>query len=102
MDPGYVQLVGCLDHYETGTGYLVLPVVGFVRPGFELILDEFEVADVFEVPLSFLLDAGNHKTAIHKVRGMDLRFHVIEYQKRYIWGATAGMLMNFYHRMQAL
>lgn len=102
MEPDYVKVAGCLDHYETGTGYLVLPVVGFVRPGFQLVLDEFEVADVFEVPLSFLLDADNHRTAIHRVRGMDLSFHVIEYQNRYIWGATAGMLMNFYQRMQAL
>ncbi len=102
MDPDYVQIVGCLDHYETGTGYLVLPVVGFVRPGFQLVLDEFEVADVFEVPLSFLLDADNHRTAIHRVRDMDLSFHVIEYEKRYIWGATAGMLMNFYQRIRAL
>ena len=102
MDPDYVQVAGCLDHYETGTGYLVLPVVGFVRPGFQLVLDEFEVADAFEVPLSFLLDANNHRTAIHRVRDMDLSFHVIEYENRYIWGATAGMIMNFYQRIQAL
>ena len=102
MDPDYVQVAGCLDHYETGTGYLVLPVVGFVRPGFQLVLDEFEVADAFEVPLSFLLDANKHRTAIHRVRDMDLSFHVIEYENRYIWGATAGMIMNFYQRIQAL
>ena len=102
MDPDYVQVAGCLDHYETGTGYLVLPVVGFVRPGFQLVLDEFEVADAFEVPLSFLLDANNHRTAIHRVRDMDLSFHAIEYENRYIWGATAGMIMNFYQRIQAL
>ena len=63
------------------------------------VVDAFEVAEVFEVPLSFILDLRNHRTENHWVRGAHRRFHVFEYRNRYIWGATAGMLMNFYRRL---
>jgi 8-oxo-dGTP pyrophosphatase MutT (NUDIX family) len=96
----FVNVVGYLDSYATGTGFLVTPVVGLVSPGFSLSLDAFEVAEVFEVPLAFLLDAGNYRRERIQVRTGKRWFHVIEYEDRYIWGATAGMLMNLYEKLR--
>jgi len=77
-------------------------VVSIVEPGFTLTLDAFEVADAFEVPLSFLLDPDNHQIHSRIRYGERRRYYVFEYGDRYIWGATAGMLMNFYRRLQGL
>jgi 8-oxo-dGTP pyrophosphatase MutT (NUDIX family) len=96
----FIDVVGYLDPYETGTGFLVTPVVGLVSPGFTLELDTFEVAEVFEVPLAFILDPANHRQDYLEVRGGRRRFYVIEYEHRYIWGATAGMLMNLYQKLR--
>ncbi len=101
IGPDYVDVAGYLDSYETVTGYLVAPVVGFVREGFRLRPDRFEVADVFEVPLAFLLDPDNHQMHSRHVRGQDRHFYVFEYGARYIWGATAGMLMNLCRRLRS-
>jgi 8-oxo-dGTP pyrophosphatase MutT (NUDIX family) len=97
---GFVDVVGLLDDYETVTRYRVTPVVGFVTPGFTLTLDEFEVAEVFEVPLSFLLDPGNHRTDHFMRDGVRRRFYAFDYEGKYIWGATAGMFMSFYRRLR--
>lgn len=95
-----VDVRGYLDAYETATGFLVTPVVGFVPPMLRLRLDPFEVAEVFEVPLSFLLDASNHQIGTLSFGGVQRRFWVFQYQDRFIWGATAGMLMNLFRRLQ--
>ena len=94
-----VELVGVLDGYETVTGYRVTPVVGFVRPELALTLDSFEVAEAFEVPLAFFLDEGTRR--IHsRLRGGRRRYYyAFEYADRYIWGATAGMLVNLQQRI---
>jgi len=102
LDSTYIEPLGLLDDYETVTGYLVTPVVGFVTPGFELRLDEFEVAEAFEVPLEFLLDQRNQRIGQRHYKGVQRRYYIIEYQGRRIWGATAGMLMNFYRRLHGL
>jgi len=102
LDPGRVAPVGLLDDYETVTGFLVTPVVGFVTPGFRLVLDDFEVADAFEVPLPFLLDPDNHQIHSRIRHGERRHYYVFEYGERYIWGATAGMLMNLYRRLHGL
>jgi len=102
LAPGYVEPIGLLDDYETVTRFLVTPVVSIVDPGFTLTLDAFEVADAFEVPLSFLLDPSNHQIHSRIRHGERRRYYVFEYGDRYIWGATAGMLMNFYRRLQGL
>ena len=94
LDRGVVDLVGRLDRYVTGTGFEVVPVVGFVRPPFDIRPDPFEVADVFEVPLSFVLDPANHRREKHVRRGEERHFYVLPFENRYIWGATAGMLVN--------
>lgn len=88
-----VDILGELPHYETVTGFRVTPVVGWVEPPFALIPDPIEVADVFEVPLAFLLDPANQQRHF-RMQGEQRRdFWAIPYGERYIWGATAAMLM---------
>lgn len=90
-----VELIGRLDIYRTRTGFEVVPVVGLVRPPLDdLKPDPYEVAEVFEVPLSFILDPVNHELHTRELRGMTRTFYVLPYQNRHIWGATAGMLVN--------
>lgn len=89
-----VEVLGRLDTYVTRTGFRVTPVVGLVRPPFELNPDPFEVAEVFEVPLSFFLDPGNRRRESRTVQGSERFFYAFPYGERYIWGATAGMLVN--------
>ncbi len=88
-----VTLLGHLANYETVTGYHVTPVVGWVEPPFPVTPDPVEVADVFEVPLAFLLDPANQQRHF-RMQGLVRRdFWAIPYGERYIWGATAAMLM---------
>ncbi len=89
-----IEIVGQLDLYVTRTGFEVTPVVGIVTPPFALHPDPFEVADVFEVPLSFILDPVNHRKQSRLHNGIQRQFYVLPYENRYIWGATAGMLVN--------
>ena len=96
LSRGYVSLAGYLDDHIVITGYLVTPVVGFVRPGFDLVLDRTEVDEVFEVPLDFILDPANHVPRERHFGGHTFRAHDIPYAGRNIWGATAGMLMTLY------
>jgi len=91
-----VQLLGRLSEYITVTGYRVTPVVGLVTPPFDLAPDEFEVAEIFEVPLAVLLDPDNHQRNTFVTRGMRRRYHAIPHGRHYIWGATAAMLLNLY------
>jgi 8-oxo-dGTP pyrophosphatase MutT (NUDIX family) len=100
VEPARVELLGRLPEYRTSTGYSVTPVVGWAEPPLEYRPDPHEVEDVFEVPLAFLLDARNHRyeSAFH--RGRMRRFWAMPYGERYIWGATAGMLVTF-HRIVA-
>ena len=101
LDRGFVRIAGYLDNYETGTGFHITPVVGFVRPGFRLDIDAFEVAEAFEVPLSFILDEANHQRHSRVWQGKKRHYYAMPYGDFYIWGATAGMLMNLYRRLRA-
>jgi 8-oxo-dGTP pyrophosphatase MutT (NUDIX family) len=96
---GRVEPLGYLDSYRTGTGFQITPVVAFVQPGFQLALDTREVLEVFEVPLSFLMDEANHQKASRAWRGRQRSFYAMPYEGRYIWGATAGMLKNMHQRL---
>ena len=89
-----VEIVGRLDDYETGTGYMVTPIVGLIRPPLPLAPDPFEVEEVFEVPLAFILDERNHELRSGVFRGKERRYYAMPYEGRFIWGATAGMLVN--------
>ena len=96
----HVEVLAALDHYETGTGFRIQPFVGLVREGFELKVDAEEVAEVFEVPLSFLMDSRNHETHSGVWQGAERRYYAIPFGRHYIWGATAGILVNMYNRLQ--
>ena len=89
-----VEVLGRLDTYMTGTGFRVTPVVGLIRPPFELTLDPFEVAEAFEVPLDFFLSPDNPKRMSRELQGIVRHFYSFPYRDRFIWGATAGMLVN--------
>ncbi len=96
LPPEKVDFIGTLDPYIVRSGYRVTPIVGFVNPPFDVRADPFEVAEVFEVPLSFVLNADNHEIDSRTHEGIERTFYVLPYEDRYIWGATAGMLVNLY------
>lgn len=103
----FVQVLGSLPVYVTGTSFIITPVVALVRPGFELSPNANEVADVFEVPLGFLMDPANHQRHQMEVNGIQREWYSMPYhppgqdQSRFIWGATAGMLRNLYRFLAA-
>ena len=94
LDPACVEVVGYLPAYRTVTGFLVTPVVAIVTPPVDLRPDPDEVAEVFEVPLSFLLDSANHKRHTIQLQGKVRDFFAVPYGDRFIWGATAGIILG--------
>lgn len=92
-----IEILGRLPEYHTVTGFLITPVVALVTPPLNLKLDDFEVADVFEPPLEFLLDQKNHQRQQGKFQGETREYWAIPWQGRYIWGATAGILISLHH-----
>ncbi len=101
LAPERVEVLGRLADYHTRTGFCVTPVVGLVTPPFELAPDAFEVEEVFEVPLSFLLDPANHQRHAREYQGQLVHYFAIPYRDYFIWGATAAMLVNFYRHLAA-
>lgn len=101
LDRSQVEIVGRLDTYVTRTGYSVTPIIGFLRPPLNLTPCPIEVAEIFEVPLSFLLDRANQERHSRTWQGTTRHFFVLPYQHYYIWGATAGMLVNLSDVMHA-
>ncbi len=106
----HIDILGAMPLYTTGTGFLVTPVVALVRPGFELQLDPFEVAEVFEVPLAFLMNPAHHRRHEIEFGGVRREFLSMPWQgtdasghaRRYfVWGATASMLRNLYRFLSA-
>jgi 8-oxo-dGTP pyrophosphatase MutT (NUDIX family) len=93
LPPDRVAVLGHLSDYETVTGYRVTPVVGWVEPPFAITPDPVEVADVFEVPLAFVLDPSNQQRHFRMLGELRRDFWAIPYGDRYIWGATAAMLL---------
>ena len=100
LDRSFVDVAGFLNPYETGTGFRILPVISFVRPGFSLTAEPGEVAEIFEVPLSFLMNVDNHERHSVFWRGKRRAYYAMPYQGHYIWGATAGMIRNLHDRLQ--
>ena len=96
LDPRRVEVLGKLSDYHTRTDFRVTPVVGLVSEPFELRLDAREVDEVFEVPLSFLLDPANHQRHAREFQGRQVHYFAIVWGEHNIWGATAGMLVNLY------
>jgi 8-oxo-dGTP pyrophosphatase MutT (NUDIX family) len=110
LEPAYVDVLGTLPTYTTGTGFVVTPVVGFVKPGYTLVADPFEVAEVFEVPLAFLMNPANHRRHAVEVGGVRREFLSMPFdgidgegkpRRYFIWGATAAMLRNLYRFLAA-
>jgi 8-oxo-dGTP pyrophosphatase MutT (NUDIX family) len=99
IQPYFVEPVGFLDSYLTSTNYRVIPVVGIVRPGFTVSPHDLEVADVFEVPLAFLMNPEHHERHSRDWQGRLRHYYAMPWQGRYIWGATAGMIRNLYSLM---
>jgi 8-oxo-dGTP pyrophosphatase MutT (NUDIX family) len=97
--PAQVELLGLLPEYRTSTGFAVTPVVGLVEPPLNLKLDDFEVAEVFEPPLGFLLDPANRQRQRVHWRGDWREYWAMPWEGYYIWGATAGMLVSLQRRL---
>ena len=95
----YIEVLGYLDDYQTATGFRIVPVVALIKSGYSITPDDFEVADVFHVPLSFLMSSHNHQKKSKIWRGKERFFYAIPYNDRYIWGATAGIIRNLYERL---
>lgn len=110
---GHVEVLGSLPTYVTGTAYIITPVVALVQPGFELRPNPGEVADVFEVPLHYLMTPAHHRRHEFEFDGVTRQWLSMPYvdragvgesseaKERYIWGATAGMLRNLYRFLSA-
>ncbi|WP_409559323.1 CoA pyrophosphatase [Accumulibacter sp.] len=100
LSPANVEIVGYLPEYRTSTGFRVTPVVAMVTPPFDLCLDAFEVAEAFEVPLSFLMDPANHQQHSLHYRGKLRHYYAMPYGDYFIWGATAGIIMSLYRALE--
>ena len=94
LDPSRVELLGRMPEYFTRTGFRITPVVGIIAPPFDVHPDPNEVEAIFEVPLAFLLDPANRQRQSREWQGETRWFYAMPYQEHYIWGATAGMLVN--------
>lgn len=105
LDAAYVDVLGTLPVYRTGSAYIVTPVVALLREGFSFQRNPHEVDDIFEVPLAFLMNPANHRHHVMDLQGMRREWLSMPYQQgateRFIWGATAGMLRNFYRFLSA-
>lgn len=99
IDPALVTVSGYLDRYLTGTGFDIQPVVGVLAPGFALRPDPREVADVFEVPLAFLMDPANRRRESRELGGRLRSFYAFTYEGHEIWGATAAIIVDLVQRL---
>jgi 8-oxo-dGTP pyrophosphatase MutT (NUDIX family) len=105
LDPGHVEVLGSLSEYVTGTAFIVTPVVALISPDHAITPNPDEVDQVFEVPLPFLMNPAHHRRHALEVDGLRREWFSMPYQdngiERFIWGATAGMLRNFYRFLSA-
>lgn len=103
--PEYVDVLGTLPIYLTGSAFSITPVVAIVRGGFSVVRNPGEVEEIFEVPLAFLMNPANHRRHVVDVGGTPREWLSMPYHdgvaERFIWGATAGMLRNFYRYLAA-
>ncbi len=99
LDPSRVEPFGRLDSYLSGSGFRIVPIVAEIETPFALHLNTAEVADAFEVPLGFLMDEANHQRKSRVWQGMERHYYEMPWQKRHIWGVTAGILRSLYERL---
>lgn len=109
LDPSFIEILGTMPNYSTGSGFIVTPVIALVKPGFTVVPNPKEVADIFEVPLDFLMNPKHHQLHHFESGGVHREWFSMPYQdpaqsnkpSRFIWGATAGILRNFYGLLSA-
>jgi 8-oxo-dGTP pyrophosphatase MutT (NUDIX family) len=99
LEDRFIEPLGWLDPYLTGTGFRIAPLVALVEPSFVLAVNKLEVDEVFETPLAFLMDAANHRLEEREWQGQPRKYYVMSHEGRYIWGATAGILRNLYEKL---
>lgn len=99
IPPAFITPVGLLDPYQTGTGFVIVPVVGVLREGCQPRANPAEVDEIFEVPLDFLMDTANHQRHSGVWQGRERRYYAMPYETHNIWGATAGMIVNLRERL---
>jgi 8-oxo-dGTP pyrophosphatase MutT (NUDIX family) len=105
LERDQVDVIGQMPTYTTGTRFIITPVVALVRPDHRLVLNEYEVADAFEVPLQFLMNPAHHRRHAVDIGGVRREWLSMPYMdgasERFVWGATAAMLRNFYRFLVA-
>lgn len=101
LDRSFVETLSRLPTYYAATGFRITPVLSVVKRGFEITPNPTEVDEVFEVPLSFLMNKANHQRGSREWDGMERHFYVMSYEEREIWGITAGILRTLYERLYA-
>lgn len=97
----YIEIVGRMPDYVSGSGFRIVPVLSVVRPGFLLTLNQDEVDDAFEVPLGFLMNPANHNRESRVWQDKERFFYTMPFDDRYIWGVTAGIIRTLYERLYA-
>lgn len=99
LERRFVDVVGSLDPYVSGTGFSITPVIGFLKNGFTVHPHEGEVAEIFDVPFAFLMDPVNRQRHAKEWNGTMRHYYAMPYGRHYIWGATAGILVNLWERL---
>jgi len=99
LAPVLIEPIGYLDLYLTFSGFRILPTVARVKPDFTLTLNPWEVTETFEVPLDFLMTSKNHQRKTRDWKGIPRDYYAMQFENRYIWGITAGILRNLYERV---
>ncbi|PCJ95161.1 MAG: CoA pyrophosphatase [Hyphomicrobiales bacterium] len=102
LDPTQVHIVGMMNPYMTGSGYNISPIIGLVKPPVSFAANPDEVSEIFEVPLSFLMQPGNYQKIKRNWNGVTHHTYAIPYQDHYIWGVTAGILRTLYENLYLL
>jgi 8-oxo-dGTP pyrophosphatase MutT (NUDIX family) len=99
LEERFIEPLGWLDPFLTGTGFCIAPLIALVEPSFTLTVNQREVDEVFETPLAFLMDPDNHRLEELEWQGRRRKFYAMPHEGRYIWGATAGILRNLYEKL---
>ncbi len=99
LSRGFVDVIGRMPDYVTGTGYRIAPILAVVEPGFRLTINPDEVDDAFEVPLSFLMDPANHAQRSRIWQEKERFYYEMPFGERHIWGVTAGIIRTLYERL---
>ncbi len=97
----FIEVIGRMPDYVSGSGYRIAPVLSIVRPGFSLALNHDEVDAAFEVPLGFLMDPANHRRDSRFWNDLEWFFYEMPYDGQRIWGVTAGIIRTLYERLYA-